>query len=351
MKILVTGGSGFIGSALIRYILTQTEHSVINVDKLTYAGSEISLSSITNLPGYQFEYADICDHDEIVRILEIYQPDTIINLAAESHVDRSIDDAGNFIQTNIVGVYSLLDASNKYYQQLSPSKQARFRFHQVSTDEVYGDLNQDDQEIFTETSRYQPSSPYSASKAGADHLVRAWHRTYGLPVVISSSSNNFGPYQFPEKLIPLTVLNAIEGKALPVYGDGSQIRDWLYVEDHVTALLKVSCEGKIGETYNISAGELHTNLSVVELICSILQKLRPIEQHYKLLIQFVDDRPGHDIQYASSADKAKRDLAWKPIMPFETGMLNTVNWYINNIGWCIKIQHQVYQRERLGLPN
>lgn len=337
MKILITGGAGFIGSALVRYLINETEHSVVNVDKLTYAGNLESLASIASNPRYQFEQADICDAPKMAAFFETYQPDAVMHLAAESHVDRSIDGPAAFIETNIIGTYTLLEAARQYWLNLTEAKKSAFRFHHISTDEVYGDLEGMD-DLFTEETPYAPSSPYSASKASSDHLVRAWHRTYKLPVVVTNCSNNYGHYHFPEKLIPLVILNALEGKPLPVYGDGLQIRDWLFVDDHARALLTVVEKGKIGETYNIGGHNEKTNITVVKTICALLEELKPNKPdgvaHYQDLITYVTDRPGHDLRYAIDASKIARELGWTPQETFETGMRKTVQWYINNLAWC-----------------
>lgn len=350
MKILITGGAGFIGSALIRHIIDNTQDSVINIDKLTYAGNLNSLDSISDSARYSFYQTDICDGSAIADILTNEQPDCIMHLAAESHVDRSIDGPSEFIQTNIVGTFNLLDCTLRYYQQLDGNKKERFRFHHISTDEVYGDLDADG--YFTEQTAYQPSSPYSASKASSDHLVRAWQRTYGLPTVITNCSNNYGPFHFPEKLIPLVILNALEGKPLPVYGNGSQIRDWLYVDDHARALHLVVKEGAVGETYNIGGHNEHTNLDVVESLCDLLEELAPNKAsnlgHYRDLITFVDDRPGHDVRYAIDASKVQRELNWVPQESFSSGLRKTVEWYLANLEWCKQVQDGSYQRNRLG---
>lgn len=349
MNILVTGGAGFIGSAVIRHLINETEHHVLNVDKLTYAGNLESLISVSDHSRYQFAQTDICDHVSLTRLFLEFQPDIVMHLAAESHVDRSIDRPAEFINTNIVGTYTLLEVARKYWQNLSTIKKSRFKFHHISTDEVYGDL-EGTTDLFTETTPYLPSSPYSASKASSDHLVRAWHRTYGLPVVITNCSNNYGPYHFPEKLIPLMILNALDGKPLPVYGNGQQIRDWLFVEDHARALYQVATEGTVGKTYNIGGHNEKQNIEVVKTICKILDELKPrLEgKTYACLITFVNDRPGHDLRYAIDASKIERELGWKPQESFETGIRKTVQWYLNNLEWCQRVQDGSYQRERLG---
>jgi len=354
MKFLVSGGAGFIGTAVIRHLIHDLDHQVVNVDKLTYAGNLESLESVSHSPLYTFEQIDICDSESIKRLFDQQQPDKIMHLAAESHVDRSIDGPAEFIQTNIIGTYVMLDVAKQYYSKLPEEKKQNFRFHHISTDEVYGDLH-GTTDLFTEETPYAPSSPYSASKASSDHLVRAWHRTYNFPIIITNCSNNYGPYQFPEKLIPLTILNAISGKPLPIYGKGDQIRDWLHVEDHARALVKVLQEGKIGETYNIGGNNEKTNLEVVETICKILEELLPIKnstlniQNYKNLITFVADRPGHDIRYAIDATKISNKLNWQPQETFETGIKKTVQWYLNNKTWWQRVQDGSYQGERLGL--
>jgi len=349
MKILVTGGAGFIGSAVIRHLINETEHHVLNVDKLTYAGNLESLISVSDHPRYQFAQTDICDHVSLTRLFSEFQPDIVMHLAAESHVDRSIDGPAEFINTNIVGTYTLLEVARKYWQNLSTIKKSRFKFHHISTDEVYGDL-EGTTDLFTETTPYLPSSPYSASKASSDHLVRAWHRTYGLPVVVTNCSNNYGPYHFPEKLIPLMILNALDSKSLPVYGNGQQIRDWLFVEDHARALYQVATKGIVGETYNIGGHNEKQNIEVVKTICKILDELkpRPEGKTYASLITFVNDRPGHDLRYAIDASKIERELGWKPQESFDTGIRKTVQWYLNNLEWCQHVQDGSYQRERLG---
>ena len=332
-RILITGGSGFIGSALIRYIINQTQDSVINIDKLTYAANQSALKEVENNPRYAFEQIDICDLKAIESVFEKYQPDAVMHLAAESHVDRSISGAADFIQTNIVGTYTLLEVAKNYWHTLDEAKKSAFRFHHISTDEVYGDLEETD-DLFTEATPYAPSSPYSASKASSDHLVKAWHRTYGLPTIITHSSNNYGFYQYPEKLIPFMTLNALEGKSLPVYGNGLQIRDWLFVEDHAKALYKVIKEGKVGETYNIGGNCEKANIEIVRTICSLLEELVPNKPEgvarYEDLITYVKDRPGHDVRYAIDATKIRCELGWKPQETFESGIRKTVEWYLNN---------------------
>ena len=327
--ILVTGGAGFIGSAVVRHIIENTQDNVVNVDKLTYAGNLESLESVENNPRYAFEQVDICDAKALARVFEHHQPDAVMHLAAESHVDRSIDGPAAFIETNIVGTYTLLEAARAYWNSLNDERKAAFRFHHISTDEVYGDLEGTD-DLFTETTPYAPSSPYSASKASSDHLVRAWLRTYGLPTIVTNCSNNYGPFHFPEKLIPLMILNALDGKPLPVYGNGQQIRDWLFVEDHARALYKVVTEGKVGETYNIGGHNEKANIDVVRTICSLLEELVPNKPEgvakYEDLITYVKDRPGHDVRYAIDAAKIGRELGWKPQETFESGIRKTVEW-------------------------
>jgi dTDP-glucose 4,6-dehydratase len=351
MRILITGGAGFIGSALIRHLLHNTTHQVLNLDKLTYAGNLQSLATVANNPRYRFAQLDIADQPQVRALLDDFQPEAIMHLAAESHVDRSIDGPSAFIQTNIVGTYALLEATRGYWQGLSGTAKQAFRFHHISTDEVYGDLHGVD-DLFTETTPYAPSSPYSASKAASDHLVRAWQRTYNLPVLITNCSNNYGPYHFPEKLIPLVILNALDGKPLPVYGNGAQIRDWLFVEDHARALLTVVTEGKVGETYNIGGHNEQQNIDVVRSICALLEELAPNKpagiERYEQLITFVQDRPGHDMRYAIDASKIERELGWTPEETFATGLRKTVQWYLNNLDWCRHVQDGSYQRERLG---
>ena len=350
MRILVTGGAGFIGSAVIRHIIENTHHHVLNVDKLTYAGNLESLRSIEKSERYKFSQTDICDQVVLEKIFNEFQPDAVMHLAAESHVDRSIDGPAAFIQTNIVGTYSLLEAARKYWLSLSVEEKEAFRFHHISTDEVYGDL-EGTTDLFTETTPYAPSSPYSASKASSDHLVRAWQRTYGLPTIVTNCSNNYGPYHFPEKLIPLVILNALDAKPLPIYGKGDQIRDWLFVEDHARALYQVVTEGVVGETYNIGGHNEKQNIEVVKTICKILDELKPQStgQKYETLITFVKDRPGHDLRYAIDAAKIEKELVWMPQETFETGIRKTVEWYLNNLDWCRRVQDGSYQRERLGV--
>ena len=350
MRILVTGGAGFIGSAVIRHIIENTHHHVLNVDKLTYAGNLESLRSIEKSERYKFSQTDICDQVVLERIFHEFQPDSVMHLAAESHVDRSIDGPAAFIQTNIVGTYSLLEAARKYWLSLTLDAKEAFRFHHISTDEVYGDL-EGTTDLFTETTPYTPSSPYSASKASSDHLVRAWQRTYGLPTIVTNCSNNYGPYHFPEKLIPLVILNALDAKPLPIYGKGDQIRDWLFVEDHARALYQVVTEGVVGETYNIGGHNEKQNIEVVKTICKILDELKPQStgQKYETLITFVKDRPGHDLRYAIDAAKIEKELGWTPQETFETGIRKTVAWYLNNLDWCRRVQDGSYQRERLGV--
>lgn len=354
MKILVTGGAGFIGSAVVRHIIQNTTDSVLNVDKLTYAGNLESLESVSSSDRYKFEQIDICDFSNLRRVFFDYRPDAVMHLAAESHVDRSIDGPRVFIQTNIIGTYNLLEVAREYWKELSDEDKKVFRFHHISTDEVYGDLEGPD-ELFTETTSYAPSSPYSASKASSDHLVRAWRRTYGLPTIVSNCSNNYGPFHFPEKLIPLVILNAIEGKSLPVYGKGNQIRDWLYVEDHARALYKVVTEGAVGETYNIGGHNEKKNIEVVNTICSLLDELMPDQQRllninsYKDLITFVEDRPGHDLRYAIDASKIQRELGWYPEETFESGIRKTVEWYLNNLAWAHRVLDGAYQGQRMGV--
>lgn len=357
MKLLITGGAGFIGSAVVRHVLKDTDHDVVNLDKLTYAGNLDSIPADLIDSRYAFEQVDICDSKALARVFAEHQPDAVMHLAAESHVDRSIDGPGDFIQTNIVGTYTLLEAARGYWMGLSEEKKASFRFHHISTDEVYGDLPHPDEvegdlPLFTETTSYAPSSPYSASKASSDHLVRAWLRTYGLPTIVTNCSNNYGPYHFPEKLIPHMILNALSGKALPVYGDGSQIRDWLYVEDHARALVTVVTQGKVGETYNIGGHNEKRNLEVVHTLCDLLEELVPTKPEgvavYRDLITFVKDRPGHDVRYAIDASKIANELGWKPEETFTTGMRKTVQWYLSNRDWWQRVLSGDYKLDRLG---
>jgi len=349
--LLITGGAGFIGSAVIRHLIAHTGHTVVNVDCLTYAGNLDSLVSVASDPRYTFEQVDIRDAAEVGRLFRQYQPDGIMHLAAESHVDRSIDGPAEFIQTNIVGTYTLLEAARQYWSGLEGERKAGFRFHHISTDEVYGSLG--DTGLFTEQTAYEPNSPYSASKASSDHLVRAWHHTYGLPVVTTNCSNNYGPYHFPEKLIPLMILNCLDGKPLPVYGKGNQIRDWLYVDDHARALVLVLEQGTPGETYNIGGHNERQNIEVVNLLCDLLEEMH-LEKpagvaHYKDPITYVADRPGHDIRYAIDASKIERELGWTPEETFETGLRKTVRWYLDNAAWWRRVRDGSYRGERLGL--
>ena len=351
MKILVTGGAGFIGSALIRYLISGTDNDVINLDKLTYAGNLDSLLPVADSPRYQFEQADICDRESLDRIFAAYQPDAVIHLAAESHVDRSIDGPGDFIQTNLVGTYSMLEAGRAYWSGLSDTARAEFRFLHVSTDEVYGDLAGSD-DLFREDTSYDPSSPYAATKAGSDHLVRAWGRTFKFPVLVTNCSNNYGPYQFPEKLIPHMILNALKGKPLPMYGDGTQIRDWLYVDDHARALYRVLTTGKPSETYNIGGLNEKKNIDVVKEICAIMDELvtdKPAGvSRFEELITFVKDRPGHDERYAIDAEKINIELDWQPAEDFASGIRKTVSWYLENDLWWQRVVDGSYRLERLG---
>jgi dTDP-glucose 4,6-dehydratase len=363
MKILVTGGAGFIGSAVIRHIIQNTQDSVINVDKLTYAGNLDSLTDIKNNSRYSFSQTDICDAKAIENIFIEHQPDVVMHLAAESHVDRSIDGPKEFVETNIIGTYTMLEESRKYWMALEGDKKSVFKFHHISTDEVYGDLD-GPEDLFTEETSYEPSSPYSASKAASDHLVRAWLRTFGLPTVVTNCSNNYGPYHFPEKLIPLMILNALEGKPLPIYGKGQQIRDWLYVEDHARALYLVATKGIVGETYNIGGHNEKANIDVVKTICELLEELVPTNPHsrtsarhyseggnplgFKSLITYVRDRPGHDVRYAIEASKIERELGWAPTESFETGIRKTVEWYLTNKMWWQRVLDGSYSLERLG---
>lgn len=362
--LLVTGGAGFIGSAVIRHIIQDTPHQVINVDKLTYAGNLESLQTVNDNERYRFEQVDICDKSQLRRIFNAYRPDIVMHLAAESHVDRSIDGPDEFIQTNIVGTYHLLEAARFYWSQLAAEKKKRFRFHHVSTDEVYGDLPHPESlgyqcpssaaadgaclPLFQETTAYAPSSPYSASKASSDHLVRAWQRTYGFPTLITNCSNNYGPYQFPEKLIPLMIINALAGKSLPVYGKGHQIRDWLYVEDHARALMLVAMHGRVGETYNIGGDNEKPNIEVVQAICDLLEELVPLKpagiRHYRELVTFIRDRAGHDVRYAIDATKIRQELGWRPAESFQTGLRKTIQWYLAHEQWCNRVMDGSYQQ-------
>lgn len=349
--ILITGGAGFIGSAVVRHLILHTPHKVLNLDKLTYAGNLSSLEQVSADPRYQFSQTDICDAATLKRVFDEFQPDAVMHLAAESHVDRSIDGPAEFVQTNIVGTYTLLEAARSYWNTLPEDKKQSFRFHHISTDEVYGDLDGTD-DLFVESTPYAPSSPYSATKAGSDHLVRAWHRTFGMPTLVTNCSNNYGPYHFPEKLIPHVILNALKGKPLPIYGKGDQIRDWLYVEDHARALVEVVTHGKVGETYNIGGHNEKQNIEVVRAICSILEELAPQKPegvlHYADLIQFVTDRPGHDRRYAIDASKIAHDLGWTPEETFETGLRKTVQWYLDNTAWWEDVLSGNYKLNRIG---
>ena len=356
MKILVTGGAGFIGSAVIRYIIKNTSDEVINLDKLTSAGNLESLVGVESDSRYFFEQVDICDSAELTRVSYLHQPDAVMHLAAESHVDRSIEGPAAFIETNIVGTYPLLETTRAYWNELDGDQKADFRFHHISTDEVYGDL-EGPEDLFTEDTSYAPSSPYSASKASSDHLVRAWLRTYGFPTLITNCSNNYGPYHFPEKLIPLVILNALAGKKLPIYGKGNQIRDWLYVEDHARALYKVVKEGKVGETYNIGGNNEKPNIDVVHKICELLEELLPDSEYslqsgfeggFKSLIEYVTDRPGHDVRYAIDAQKIKKELGWEPQETFDSGIRKTVEWYLSNQKWWQNVLDGSYQSAPIG---
>ena len=352
MKIVVTGGAGFIGSAVIRDLIRETDFEVVNLDKLTYAGNLSSLAEVDESPRYFFEQVDVCHYESVRDLLNKYQPDVIMHLAAESHVDRSIDGPGEFIQTNIVGTYNLLETARAYHRTMDDSRRTAFRFHHISTDEVYGDL-EGPEDLFREDTPYAPSSPYSASKAGSDHLVRAWGRTFGLPVVVTNCSNNYGPYHFPEKLIPLVISNALRGKPLPMYGEGTQVRDWLFVEDHARALVKVVTEGAVGETYNIGGHNEKQNIEVVRAVCGLLDELRPSAHagiiRYEQLITFVRDRPGHDVRYAIDASKIKHELGWVPQETFESGLRKTVEWYLANEDWWQSVLDGSYKGQRLGL--
>ena len=349
LRIIITGGAGFIGSAMIRKLIAEANVEVINVDKLTYAGNLESLADSSFSPRYRLERIDIRNGRDLRRVFHQYAPDAVVHLAAESHVDRSIDASGVFIDTNLIGTYQLLEAARDYWTKLPIQHRNSFRFHHVSTDEVFGSLGQTG--TFTETTPYQPNSPYAASKAGADHLVRAWHATYDLPTLVTNCSNNYGPYQFPEKLIPLMILAAVAGRPLPVYGDGQNVRDWLYVEDHCKALWRVLQAGKVGETYNIGGSSQKTNLDVVTMICALLDELHPRNdgRSYREQISFVADRPGHDRRYAIDSNKIERELGWKPTETFESGLTKTVEWYLANSLWCERVTDGSYRGERLGL--
>ncbi len=349
--ILVTGGAGFIGSNLVRYLIQHTAYNVVNVDKLTYSGNLDSLADVADNERYSFEQADICEAQEISALFEKYKPDFVMHLAAESHVDRSIDGPAEFLNTNILGTFNLLEASRAYWQSLDSSQKGNFRFLHISTDEVFGSLGSSG--YFTEETSYKPNSPYSASKASSDHLVRAWHHTYGLPTVITNCSNNYGPYQFPEKLIPVVILKALQGESIPVYGKGENIRDWLFVQDHVTALLSVLEKGKTGQTYNVGGNAEQTNLELVKTICNILNELKPNDKiaDYKELIIFVTDRPGHDLRYAIDSSKIQNELGWKPAKTLESGLRETVNWYLDNRDWWERILSGAYRLERIGLKS
>jgi len=348
-RILVTGGAGFIGSAVIRHIMSNTESALINVDKLTYAGNRETLAQFESDPRYTFEQADICDAQRVKQLLDEHRPDAIMHLAAESHVDRSIDGPSDFINTNIVGTFVLLDAAREYWRAMSAEEQKTFRFHHISTDEVFGSLGAEG--LFCETTAYQPNSPYSASKAASDHLVRAWHHTYGLPTVVSNCSNNYGPYQFPEKLIPVVIHKALGGEAIPIYGKGENVRDWLHVEDHADALYTIVSRGLPGETYNVGGNAELSNLELVHSICSILDDIRPRSdgQAHKSAIEFVTDRPGHDLRYAIDATKIEQELGWTPGHTLESGLRNTVSWYLENEKWVQSVLDGTYQVERLGM--
>ena len=347
MRILVTGGAGFIGSALVRYLVSEEGHEVLNLDKLTYAGNLASLGPVASDSRYRFVKADICDRDAVAKAINDFRPDHIMHLAAESHVDRSITGARDFVETNVLGTFTLLEAARHYWNGLDGAAKDAFRFLHVSTDEVYGSLGETG--LFEETTPYDPSSPYSASKAASDHLAKAWHRTYGMPVVVSNCSNNYGPYHFPEKLIPLNILNAMEGKPLTVYGDGSNIRDWLYVEDHARALHLICSKGRLGETYNVGGRNERTNIDVVKRICVILDELAPKNHPHEDLITFVTDRPGHDHRYAIDATKLETELGWKAHENFDSGIRKTVEWYLANAAWWAPLRGGVYTGERLGV--
>jgi dTDP-glucose 4,6-dehydratase len=349
LKILVTGGAGFIGSALVRHLIANSSHQILNVDALTYAGNLSSLDTVANSNRYAFAQADICDSDHVAELVKEFEPDIITHLAAESHVDRSIDGPSAFIQTNLVGTFSMLRVSLDYWRALPPERQTSFRFHHISTDEVFGALGEEG--FFTEETAYDPRSPYSASKAGSDHLVSAWHHTYGLPTLITNCSNNYGPHHFPEKLIPLVIIKCLAGEPLPVYGKGDNVRDWLYVDDHVRALQAVFERGKVGESYMVGGRSERTNLAVVHTICDTLDRIKPRADgaSYRAQISFVSDRPGHDFRYAIDASKLERELGWKPIESFESGMEKTIHWYLDNTSWWAAIQSGAYGGERLGL--
>ena len=350
MRFIVTGGAGFIGSAVVRHLIADTAHEVLCLDKLTYAGNLDNLASVAGNPRYTFAQVDICDAAAVRDVFSREKPDIIMHLAAESHVDRSIDGPSAFIETNITGTFVLLEAARRHWSALASEEKTRFRFHHISTDEVFGSLGADD--LFREDSPYQPNSPYSASKAGSDHLVRAWHHTYKLPTVASNCSNNYGPYHFPEKLIPLVILNALEGKPIPVYGRGENIRDWLYVEDHARALATIATEGRVGESYNVGGWNERTNLDVVKAICALVDELAPdATGSREALITYVTDRPGHDARYAIDASKIKHELGWVPQETFESGLRKTVGWYLNNPEWWRRIRSGVYQGERLGVTS
>ena len=348
-RVLVTGGAGFIGSCLVRRIVHSTRNTVLNVDLLTYAGSLESLASVSEHPDYTFRRLDICDAGAIQQVFGEFRPDTVMHLAAETHVDRSIDGPDAFVKTNVVGTVTLLNAAQVYLRDLDPESRATFRFVHVSTDEVFGSLT--GEALFTEESPLRPNSPYAATKAASDHLVRAWYKTYGLPAIIGNCSNTYGPYQFPEKLIPMTILTAMDGNAIPVYGQGENVRDWLFVEDLVTALCRIAEDGRVGETYNVGGGCERQNIDVVRQVCSLLDELLPNSPHrpHDRLITFVDDRPGHDLRYALDSTKIRNELAWRPTETFESGLKKTVVWYLENRDWWQRIRNEIYRGERLGL--